>query len=168
MFFGAIATLCLFISCSVTRKNQRDEKKFARIVVQHPEFAANYCSVTYPVKDSFITHTDSIEVADTLWGLDFIHDTTNNFVITEPPVLKPKTIIVTKVITRVDTIVKISTADIVAANLRNGKLVDMLNISIIEVNKYKTKANHRMLINFGLIFLIAGYLFFKIRKKIKL
>lgn len=56
--------MALLTSCYTRSKAQ---KSFARATVTYPEIAADYCSRTYPPRDSLIHGRDIIHV-DTLWG----------------------------------------------------------------------------------------------------
>lgn len=63
-----ILSLSMLVGCYSPRKART---QFAKATVAYPEIAAEYCSKTYPVKDSFIRGVDSIRV-DTLWGSEAV------------------------------------------------------------------------------------------------
>lgn len=157
-----IFLLLICLSCNSLKKAQKD---VAKISVTHPEVLAKYCADKFPVVETFLPG-DTIIVTDTVFNsINIISDTVTTLDtvrITKTVTLPGKTI--TKTVTVTDTIVKENTAQLKVCELERGKMVDLLASSNAESDKWQGKAKKRFWILIGLIVLLAGSLYFNVRK----
>lgn len=147
--------LLIFIGCQSVQK--------ATDYLKKKDALAELCADTYPVRDSLIKG-DSIITTDTLWGLEFIHDST--MVETKDTIIRTITrpVTVTKVIRVTDTIVKENTARVEALQVQNGKLYEQ-NMKLVEQrDKFKEQRNKIRIWFWILVGAIGLYTFLKIKK----
>jgi len=169
IFAAFVLILLLFVlslcSCYSLRKAKGE---FGKAVTAHPEIGAEYCAITYPVKEVIIQGKDSITV-DTLWGagetqFDTVYSHSKDTVyITK--FIRGNTI--RETIIRTDTVYKVNTAEIAACRLQQGKIVDILTDKTAEAKKFKDGRNMWRKIAIGLMAAIGLWLFLFIRRKIK-
>lgn len=160
IIFIILIIICL--SCNTLKKAQKD---VAKISVTHPEVLAEYCADKFPVKEIFLPG-DTIIVTDTLEleGSVFIDTvrTLDTIRITKTVTLPGQTI--TRTIVIHDTVIKENTAQLKVCELERGKMVNLLASSNAESDKWQGKAKKRFWILLGLIVLLAGSLYFNVRK----
>lgn len=150
------------LSCNTLKKAQKD---VAKISVTHPEVLSAYCADKYPVKEIFLPG-DTIIVTDTveLEGSVFIDTvrTLDTVRITKTVTLPGQTI--TRTIAIHDTTIKENTAKFDVCELERKQMVNLLAASNAESDKWQGKAKKRFWILLGLIVLLAGSLYFNVRK----
>jgi len=135
--------LFLLSSCYTAR---RAKQQFSKATVAYPALAADYCAITYPIKERVIIGKDSTRI-DTLWADGDTHfDTVYSFMKDTVYITRfapGKTI--RETFYRVDTIYQMNTAAIAALQLQLG---DALEISVANAkssNKWEGRAKQRLL-----------------------
>jgi len=160
MFIAVVLILIVlaFTSCYSERKAK---SQFSRAAVAYPKLPAEYCAITYPIKDSIIKDTlittDTVlvqgqDITDTIFG-DTIRITTVRY-------LPGKVITNTFHIT--DTIYQENTEAFKACQLDNSTIADLLRMKTKESDKYKGQSTKRGWIMWGLLLLIALIIGFKV------
>lgn len=146
--------LCLALASCYTENKARNQ--FSKAAIAYPKLPADYCAITYPVKDSLIT--DTLLTTDTLYieGQDLTDTVTVNDTvrITITKTLRGK--IITNTIRIVDTVYRENTAAVAACRIDNSKLTSLLISVTADRDKYKSQANKRGWMFWGLLFLVIG------------
>lgn len=149
MRITAILLTCFILSSCYTRN--RAQKSFARATVTYPEIAADYCSRTYPPKDSLIKG-DSVVTFDTLYmGGDIHFDTVYSFrkdTVFITKIVPGKTIIQTIHVT--DTVKVVNTAEVDLWKIQANKAIDIATDKTKESDKWKRIAKKRWWIILGM------------------
>lgn len=164
----AFIVICALFSCYGPKQAQN---QFAKAVAYDPLLPANYCAITYPVKEKIIAG-ETVTKTDTIWGDgEIIHHTTVERI--------RDTVYVTKfvqgntireTIIRTDTVVKENTAAVEAERLNNKKLTGLLETTTVDRDKWKAIAKKRLWTIIGLSTAMAlglvALLYRKFKKKV--
>lgn len=159
--------LLLLILLSSCYNQRKATLQHGKAVATYPEIGADYCSRTYPPRDS-ITPGTVVTRTDTLWGAGDIT--------TDTVYLEGKSVQVTKVITlpwkviretyyRTDTIYRVDNAAVDLCRIREGKAVSALEKEQARADKYQGRARSRLLVIIWLALAIGVWTYFKIRGK---
>lgn len=157
--------LTLLSSCYTARVAKKD---FAKASIAYPAIAAEYCAVTFPIKERVIQGKDSLRL-DTIYSEgDTYYDTLYSF--------RKDTVYITRYLPgktiretfyRVDTVYQQETAMLHALQLQ---VRDALTLSVANAkssNEWKEKARKRFWTIVGLGALVAIYIGFKIYKSVR-
>jgi PBP1b-binding outer membrane lipoprotein LpoB len=142
-----------FTNCYNQKKAQQ---QFAKAAINYPKIPADYCALNFPVRDSII-RGDTVTTLDTMYIDQIRTDTLMNelndtvYIVTTLPAK-----IVTKIISRTDTVFKENTANLKSCQLDNSNLIQLLRNKTSELDNWKGKAQKRGWIMWGLIILIAA------------
>ena len=162
-----IAIILVTILTSSCYNQRKATQQFSRAAVAYPKLPAEYCAITYPVKDSIIKDTlittDTLlvpgqDITDTVRSLDTIRITTVKY-------LPGK--IITNTFHIVDTIYKENTAALKVCQLDNSIMTDLLSKKTAEADKYHGQSTKRGYIMWGLLLLIALVIGFKTYNSLK-
>jgi len=166
IFIAIIAALIIlaFTSCYSERKAK---SQFSRAAVAYPKLPAEYCAITYPVRDSVIR--DTLMTVDTLYELG--GDTFDTLVMFDTVRITHTIQLPGKIITNTfhitDTIYQVDQAALKACQLDNSTMMDLLSVKTKEADKYKGQSTKRGYIMWGLLLLIALVIGFNVYKTIK-
>lgn len=155
-----LIALILFGCYSEKKANQQ----FSKATTAYPAIAANYCAITYPVKDTVIKG-DTITTWDTLYlqGETFTDTLVTKDTVRITTIIKQPAKIITNTIYIKDTIIKENTAKLEACQLEKNTLLNLLKKKTDEADNLKHWRNIWMLIAIGLMLIDGVRLFFKIK-----
>ena len=158
--------LLIFPGCYNYRKAAN---QFGRASTSYPEIPAQYCAISYPVKEKIIPGKDSL-IIDTLFvgGGEIIFDTIYRkdsvfFYTTE----RLPGSLITKTIYKTDTAYIENTAKLSLCELNKNKLIDLYAASSKELYQWKQKAKKRFLGIVALCTLLTFAIINLIKKKFK-
>jgi hypothetical protein len=164
MRFKFLLIIILLSSCYNQRKATQ---QFSRAAIAYPLIPANYCAITYPVKDSTIrdtlltTDTTFIEgqdLVDTVRSLDTTRITTIHY-------LPGK--IITNTFHVIDTIYQENTAKLQVCQLERSTALNLLQESEKRLSIAQSKATKRGWIMWGLLLLILLIVGWKVYNSFK-
>lgn len=145
---------------------KRAAKQVAKASIVYPSVVAEICADLFPITETTIPG-DTVFVTDTVFdAIFFPSDTTIiNDTVRIVKTLPGKTITVTNTITRVDTIIKVNTAEIAACSIARDNAIQLAAEKTADVAKWKKRANVRGLILLGLLAAVLVWGYFKIKGK---
>lgn len=167
---GIILIMVLLAAFCGCYSEKKANIQHGKAVATYPKIGAQFCAITYPCKDSVIIHgKDSIQV-DTLWGEgEVIIDTVKTFdTIRITKVVQLPGKVITKIITRIDTIYREDVAKLKVCDIERGQAIALLDKKTIESDKWRKIAKQRFWIIVGLGLAIGVGLYFKFAKSISL
>lgn len=159
--------LILILTGCYSERKAKDQ--FSKAVVAYPKLPAEYCSTTFPVKDSIIkdtvTTTDTVLmqggiIEDTI--IVKVNDTVRITIIRELPGK-----IITNTVHIRDTIIRENTAALKLCEIDKSTLTDLLTKQTEQTEKYEGRAKKRGWIMWGLIALIVAVVGLNIYLKAK-
>lgn len=132
-----ILTLIL-VGCYGERKAT---KQFTKAVIAYPELPAEYCGRVFPVRDSLIKG-DSVVTFDTLYVPGEIRrDTIIRERTVEVTITKTVPQILTRRVTKIDTIVRENMASLKSCEIDKSKLISTTQQLLVDSNKAKHGRN---------------------------
>lgn len=156
-------TVLILSGCYTERKARQD---ISKAHLNYPSILPELCADLFPITETTIPG-DTIFVTDTVFdAIFFPSDTTIiNDTVRIVKTLPGKTITVTNTITRVDTIIKVNTAEIAACSIARDNALQLAAEKTADVAKWKKRANVRGLILLGLLLAAGVWTYFKIKGK---
>jgi len=166
---GLITYAVIILLCGCYTR-QKATSQFSRAAVAYPELPADYCARTYPPHDSLIKGKDSLVIDTVIINGVIVKTDTVKF---KDTVRITKTVtlpaqVITKTITRVDTIEKESTglkAKLDLCDIEKNKAINLASDSVKEIARLKAARNKWRLIAIGLMASIALGIVALIRRK---
>lgn len=145
--------LLLILILAGCYSERKAKEQFSKAAIAYPKLPADYCAITYPVKDSVITDTltttDTLYVdplpADTVMIQDF--DTIRIYITKTQPAK-----IITNTIRIRDTIYQTNTAALKSCELDNSRLIAVTTKQAGDIDKWQGTAKKR----FWWILILAG------------
>lgn len=134
-----------------------------RAVTTFPAIGAEYCAITYPVRETVIHGKDSIRT-DTLWSTEYTTDTVVRENVKYITKYLPGSTIRETVI-RTDTVIKENTAALAKARIDAGNALVLATDKTVEAADFKAKRNKWRLIAIGCMAIIGLGIFLKLRKR---
>lgn len=158
--------IILLASCYTERKAKG---QFGKAVTAYPPIGAGFCALTYPCLVSPVSTSDTITVTDTIYtGGDVMFDTitvNNTVTVTKTVQLPGKTI--TKTVLIHDTVKVKDNAELKSCEFARDGAVRLQEAERLERVKYQNRSRKYLYYLIGAGALIALWLFFFIRKRVK-
>lgn len=157
--------LLLFLSGCYTERKARSD--IAKAHLNYPSILPALCADLFPVIETTIPG-DTVFVTDTVFDAIFLHSDTTilNDTVRIVKTLPGKTVTVTNTITRVDTIIKVNTAEIAACAIARDNALQLAAEKTADVAKYKKLYRRWLWISLGLLAAALVWGYFKVKSSI--